>query len=90
MRFVDELPAARIGPRKSVAAQLRDALAKQPGRWAEVQRFEPEHANGQKAAWQRAAYLRSKGLETASRRDGDEYVVYARVTADGPAAEVQP
>lgn len=79
MRFVDELPPAGRGVTKNHVAELRAALAEQPGRWAEVQRFGPEHENGQKAAYQRATYLRSKGLEAAARREGEDHIVYARV-----------
>lgn len=87
MKFVDELPPIKAGGyrgperKPSQTERLRAALAEQPGRWAEVQRFGTERADRANAARQRAQYLRTKGIEATSRRVGDDFAVFARVVA---------
>jgi hypothetical protein len=84
VKFVDELPEVKAGgwrQRTTPTERLRAALAEQPGRWAEVQRFGPDRKDCANAARQRAAYLRAKGLDATSRKVGDEFLVFARVVS---------
>lgn len=79
IKFIASLPAAQRGRGSSIVADIVTELSARPGTWAEVERRGKSRAS---ALSSRAQHLRSQpNVEAATRVDGDEVVLYARVVA---------
>ena len=82
IKFVEGIPTVKRGrPVDPKVIETRDALAKRPGRWAEVLTT-PDAATARKFA---KAIDRDDTFEASTRAVGDAYVVFARKVSDSPA-----
>lgn len=90
-KFVSELPPSRARESGGVTGtgtsagtiRMIVALAQRPGQWAEIARSSTTTAGGHPSSTiaQLARRWREYGLDVETRREGDEYVAYARIPA---------
>lgn len=82
MKWTDQQfePSGR-NPRNNLQHMLAE-LRTQPGRWAEVGRYEP-HRRGSALSRGSQTQKRYPELEYHVQREGEEYVLYFRVTGEG-------
>ena len=84
VKFVEGIPTVKRGrPVDPKVIETRDALAKRPGKWAEVMTT-PDAATARKFA---KAIDRDDTFEASTRAVDGGYAVYARKIEDAPTAE---